>query len=320
MFWFTKAWMPAHMGAPKDVPPARRYPTSTLIAHPDNVEITKISGQQSFVRGKIFKQHLFNENFIAWDGEMAVHHKESGEQIAYRPDLLALFNYYEPGRWEKSRVAFGVMVNDPQRLDMVFGRSQLEGQAYLVKEPPSATKGLNFLLDKMDQEGAEIGVLCHQDMHFRSGWVERMLSQIKLLPEDWIIAGPIGKDMAGRVCGRFRDMRIPDMFDTSNIHNFPHPACCFDECVLIVNLKTGFRFNEEMDGFDLYGALAVLQSWEAGKKAWIIDAACEHYITRSFRWFPDKQFQKNYKWLYDKYHHLGRVDSTAIGTIKEDEE
>jgi hypothetical protein len=304
---------------PKGIVPERMYRTSTLIAHPDNVEITKISGQQASVKGKIFKEHTFNENFMAWDGEMAVHHKESGEQSAYRPDLFALFNYLEPGRWEKSKVAFGVMVNDPQRLDMVFSRSHLEGQAYLVKEPESATKGLNKLLDMMEADGAEVGVLCHQDMFFRSGWVDQLQNQIKLLPESWVVCGPIGKDMEGRVCGKFHDMRIPDVFNTSDIHTFPHPASCFDECCIIVNMKKKFRFDEEMKNFDLYGTLCVLQAWAQGGTAWIIDAFCEHFITRSFQWFPSEEFQKNYKWLYDKYHHLGRVDSTAIGTVKEDE-
>jgi hypothetical protein len=304
---------------PKGVETARRYHTSTLIAHPDNVKFACISGQQSFVKGKIFKQHTFDEDLFYWDCEIATHHKESGEQIAYRPDLFALFNYYEPGRWEKSKIAFGVMVNDPQRLDMVFGRSQLEGKAHLVKEPESATKGLNKLLDMMEADGAEIGVLCHQDMFFRNGWIDQLQSQIKLLPESWVVCGPIGKDMEGRVCGKFHDMRIPDVFNTSDLHTFPHPACCFDECVIIVNMKKKFRFNEEMKNFDLYGTLCVLQAWEAGGTAWVVDCFAEHYITRSFQWFPSPEFQKNYKWLYDKYHHLGRVDSTAIGTLKEDE-
>jgi len=304
---------------PKDVSPERRYQTNTLIAHPDNVEITKISGQQSFVKGKIFKQYLFSEEYQAWDGLMAIHHKESGEQIAYRPDLFVLFNYYEPGRWEKSKISFGVMVNDPVRLDMVFGRSQLEGQAHLIKEPDSATKGLNGLLDKMEAEGAEIAVLCHQDMYFRNGWADQLKSQINLLPESWIVAGPIGKDMQGRICGKFHDMRIPDHFDTSSLHTFPHEACCFDECCIIINMKKGFRFDESLEGFDLYGTLAVLQTWETGGTAWILDCFCEHFIIRPFTWFPPVEFQKRYKTLYDKYHHLGRVDTTVIGTIKEDE-
>jgi hypothetical protein len=303
---------------PKDAAIERRYQTNTLIAHPDNVKLGSISGQQSFVKGKIFKEHLFDEEYQAWDYLMATHHKATGEQIAYRPDLYALFNYYEPGRWEKSKVSFGVMVNDPVRLDMVFGQSQLEGNAHIVKEPDSATKGLNGLLDIMEKEGAEIGVLCHQDMYFRNGWVDQLKSQIKLLPEDWMVCGIIGKDMHGNVCGKFHDMRIPLQFNTSDIHTFPHPASCFDECVIIVNMKSGFRFDEDLDGFDLYGTQAVLKARSEGGSAWIIDCWAEHFILRPFTWEPPVDFQKRFKALYDKYHHLGRVDTTVIGFMKED--
>jgi hypothetical protein len=211
------------------------------------------------------------------------------------------------------------MVNDPVRLDMVFGQSQLEGQAHIVKSPDSATKGLNGLLDIMEAEGAEIGVLCHQDMYFRSGWVDRLLKQIKLLPDSWTVAGIIGKDMDGRICGKFHDMRMPLQFDTSNIHTFPHPACCFDECVIIVNMKKKFRFDESLPGFHLYGTQAVLKAIEEGGSAWIIDCWCEHFSLRNFQWFPEPEFQEQFKILYDKYHHLGRVDTTVIGFTKEDE-
>jgi len=85
---------------PADATQARQYPTDTLHAHPDNMWIGAISAQQLFVKGKIFRAHTFNEGSHDWDGEIAIHHKESGEQIAYRPGLFALFNYYEPGRWD----------------------------------------------------------------------------------------------------------------------------------------------------------------------------------------------------------------------------
>ncbi len=78
-----------------------KHGTNTLYADPSNVQINSISAQQSFVKGKIFKEHLFNEGFSGADGEMAIHYKESGEQIRYEPDLFVMFNYYEPGRWGK---------------------------------------------------------------------------------------------------------------------------------------------------------------------------------------------------------------------------
>jgi hypothetical protein len=302
---------------PREAVHPRRYPIDTLYASPDYVAIAGISGQQSFVKGKIFRKHLFNENSGTWDGEMAMHHKESGEQIVYRPDLFALFNYYEKGRWEKGlQVSFGVMVNDPLRLDMVLKQSQIPRSAYtnfhFIQNPESATKGLNYLLDKIDAEGSDVAILVHQDMYFRNGWIEKVKIKLAELPDSWVVAGIIGKDMDGLICGQFHDMRIPMDFDTSHVHTFPQAACCFDECVIMVNMASKYRFDEKFTGFDLYGTLCVLQAWEMGGTAWVIDAFAEHYCMRKFSWSPDDLFVENYKRLYDKYKGI-RVDSTALG-------
>jgi hypothetical protein len=253
---------------------------------------------------------------------MAVHHKESGEQIVYRPDLFALFNFYEPGRWidmkpgeaREIKISFGVMVNDLLRLDMVLQKSQFPKgtKCHTITNPESATKGLNLLLQKIEADGADVGILVHQDIYFRSGWLPQVKEQIAMLPDSWVVAGIIGKDMNGIICGQFHDMRIPQDFNTKHIHDFPQPAICFDECCILVNLKKGFRFDEALDGFDLYGTLCVLQAWEMGGSAFVIDAYAEHYCMRPFTWYPEDSFVKNYKWLYDKFTGI-RVDSTALG-------
>ena len=299
---------------PKEALPPRNYPTDTLFAFPENIVLGEISAQQSFVKGKIFKQHLHNEEFHCWDGELAVHHKEDGEQIAYRSDLFALFNYYEPNRWDKgAKVVFGCMINDPLRFDQVLRQSQIQSPLMFIQNPESATKGLNILLDKANFESADICCLVHQDMYFRHGWIDQVRSQLKMLPESWVVAGVIGKDASGLVCGKFHDMRIPDHFNTSDIHSFPHMACCFDEAVIIVNMKKGFRFDESLTGFDLYGTLCVLQAWESGQTAWVIDAFCEHYCMRPFTWVPCETFVQNYKMLHDRFSNKWKLDSTALG-------
>ena len=84
---------------PPGLPIQRQHKTWTLVAKPENVKLEHISAQQSFVKGWLFKEHPFMEDVFAWDGHMAIHHYESGESTTYRPDLFALFNYYEPGRW-----------------------------------------------------------------------------------------------------------------------------------------------------------------------------------------------------------------------------
>ena len=214
-------------------------------------------------------------------------------------------------------MAFGVLVNDIQRLDMCFRQSEIEGKAHMIKNPVSATSGLNTLLGRMEAEGAEIGVLAHQDMHFRQGWVAQAREQIAKLPDSWIVVGIIGKDLEGNICGKLHDMRIVPHFNTTEMHTFPHPSACFDECVIIVNLKKRFRFDEALDGFDLYGTMAVMQAWEMGGTAWIIDAFAEHYCMRPFTWFPDKDFQARFKWLHERFPNALKIDSTVLGVPKE---
>jgi len=219
---------------------------------------------------------------------------------------------------DKVKVSFGVLINDFQRYDMVLKQSELDPSihCHYIKEPETACKGLNKLLDIMEGEGADIAVLTHQDMFYRNGWVELMQDRISKLPESWVVAGAVGKDMEGNICGKFHDMRIPLHFNTD--HQFPVPASCFDEAVIIVNLKKGFRFDERLEGFDLYGTMCVLQAWERGETAWIIDAFCEHYCTRPFSWFPDDVFAKRYKWLYDIYKDAPKIDSTVFGVPKDE--
>ena len=211
------------------------------------------------------------------------------------------------------KVAFGCLVNDPYRFNTVLRKSDLPGKLHYIPNPESATKGLNQLLGIIEAEGADIAILTHQDMHYRNGWLGKVKAQIASLPESWVVAGIVGKDMEGRICGRVHDMRTVDHINTADIHDFPHPACCFDECCIIVNLKKGFRFDEALDGFDLYGTLCVLQTWEAGGTAWVIDAWCEHFCHRPFSWFPGEDFKARYKWLYDRYQEkFQNIDSTVF--------
>jgi hypothetical protein len=215
---------------------------------------------------------------------------------------------------QKLKISFGVMVNDPLRLDMCLKQSELPKsiKCHTLHNPDSATKGLNKLLGLIEAECADVAVLTHQDMFFLSGWLPQVKEQIAKLPDSWVVAGIIGKDTQGRIAGQFRDMRIPAKFNTKHIHEFPQPACCMDECCIIVNLKKGFRFDETMEGFDLYGTLCVLQTWEMGGTAWILDAYAEHYCMRKFDWYPSDLFVKNFKRLYDRFTGI-RVDSTALG-------
>lgn len=209
-----------------------------------------------------------------------------------------------------NKVAFGCMVNDRKRLDLILRNSSLgSSPCFTIMEPETASKGLNTMLDAIEKSGAEIGVLTHQDMFYPGHWLPAMEKQIEKLPEDWVIAGIVGKDEEGNLCGRFHDMSSP-LWIVSD-HDLPVKCACLDECTIIVNMKSGFRFDEEMLGFDLYGTYACLRGQELGS-VWIIDAWAEHYCTRfHMEWEPDEVFMKMWKWLYDRFPGQN-LDSTVL--------
>jgi hypothetical protein len=302
---------------PAGLPIDKRYPPTTLFASSENVKIGCIGGEQIFVKGSVLKTVRFDEEYPEVADGMVAQNIKATSLIRYEPKLFCLFNFYEPERWKMmdGGLSFGVLVNDLMRLDMVLKQSQIDPAipCHTVLNPESATKGLNKLLDIIESTGADVAILVHQDMYLRNGWTDQVKSQLKLLPSNWVCAGVIGKDASGLICGKFHDMRIPDYFDTSDIHKFPQKVCCFDEAVIIINLKSGFRFDESLDGFDLYGTEVVLQTWEMGSEAYVIDAFCEHYCTRSFQWSPDDKFKSNYKMLHDRFSAKWKIDSTALG-------
>lgn len=198
------------------------------------------------------------------------------------------------------KFVFGCMVNRFYILSAILKKSEIgEVPCYTIADPESAAKGLNKLLDIFDSKGAEIGILTHQDMYYRSHWLPKVEEQIAKLPDNWVIAGIVGKDSEGVLCGRFHDMSTP-LWIASD-HEFPVECSCVDECTIIVNMKSGFRFDEGMKGFDLYGTYAALRAKEMGS-AWILDAWAEHYCGRFHRgWEPDEVFTTNWKWIYDRF-------------------
>lgn len=210
------------------------------------------------------------------------------------------------------KISMGVMVNDIGRLNMVLRQSVIDPsiKCHTIKTPETAIFGLNKLLDLIAADGSDIAILTHQDMYYRHGWIEQVEAQLLALPDSWVVAGVVGKDMRGAIQGNFRDMRVPLNFERDQL---PCPASCLDECCLIINMKTGFRFDAGLKGWDLYGTMAVCQAWEMGGTAWIIDAYAEHYCLRPFTWVPGKEFEDAFRWLHGRFPNAPRIDTTVLG-------
>lgn len=85
---------------PTDPSIINRHPTNTLIAHPDNVFLCGIGYEQMIIKGYIFKRLQYDSYSPNADGKMAMYLKEY-YPIRYAPEFGVMFNYYEPGRWDK---------------------------------------------------------------------------------------------------------------------------------------------------------------------------------------------------------------------------
>lgn len=84
---------------PIDAIPVRQHPTWTLYAQPNNMKVGHVGLEQFFVKGKILKNHKIPLTPCG-DGEF-INNLTNIYGGLYLPNNFVLFNYFEPGRWNK---------------------------------------------------------------------------------------------------------------------------------------------------------------------------------------------------------------------------
>jgi hypothetical protein len=84
---------------PTGVVPVRRHPNTTLLAHPNHMKVGYVGVEQFFIKGKLLKKHSLPISATG-DGEL-IQTLVGLYGASYIPDLYVLFNYFEPGRWNK---------------------------------------------------------------------------------------------------------------------------------------------------------------------------------------------------------------------------
>lgn len=76
------------------------HPTDTLIASPENMNVGRVGCEQMIVSGQLFKTITFADHLCA-DG-MAIVELSKRHPPVFVPEANVLFNYLEPGRWDKN--------------------------------------------------------------------------------------------------------------------------------------------------------------------------------------------------------------------------
>jgi|WetSurMetagenome_2_1015567.scaffolds.fasta_scaffold91031_2 hypothetical protein len=208
------------------------------------------------------------------------------------------------------KAAIGVLVNNEEMFAANF-KGIADYDVFFADHPPNATMGLNTLLDNIGNDGNDVAIILHQDVALPIHWFSLVDAAIHRLPENWLVAGAWGmevKDYRTRPYGSINDVRLhviaPDGKKVPIMQRgdpLPHEVDTLDEVCLIINLKHGFRFADEMMGFDLYGTYICQWAKAKALTAWAIDAPIKHLCTRDFTFEPDQTFMNNWNWLHQRF-------------------
>jgi len=77
----------------------RSHPTWSLFAHPQNMQPGHVGLEQILLSGEVLKKHRLSLDHDG-DGQFIVQATQNNF-VTYAPHIFALFNYFEPGRWNK---------------------------------------------------------------------------------------------------------------------------------------------------------------------------------------------------------------------------
>ncbi len=196
-------------------------------------------------------------------------------------------------------------VNDRKCLEENLSASPMfeEGDIPLIvqEDYESAAIAYNEGLDKAD---TNIVIFAHQDVYFPRGWHEKLLVTIELLESAgrrWGFLGVIGADKDGKTVGGAwstgLSWKIESEFES------PAQVRSFDEIVLVLNKKSGLRFDENLPGFHLYGTDVAMSAVAAGLGAYVFDAPVIHnslWIKKLGRSYTEAWHYLRRKW----WNHL----------------
>ena len=215
----------------------KQYPVWSLFADPHWVKIGMISAQQSFVMGRIFRQHLHNEKSHNWDGELIVRHKEAEEQIGYRIDLFALFNYFEPGRWikqknEGKKVSIIIPIIRPEKakrcIKMIYDNAGIDRKYYeIITGEDKKRIGAPLMFKKLVKK-AQYKLICFlgDDALPQPDFLKNAIKTMNELPNKWGLVG--FNDNTGRTLPThwIADKRLLPYLDGEFFHTgYKHCFC-----------------------------------------------------------------------------------------------
>jgi len=179
----------------------------------------------------------------------------------------------------------------------------------------SASNALNIGLDVAR---SDVLVLAHQDVRLLYRWFDKLLDVTREIPDDWGVLGSAGiaLDYARKDIGRWGGALNTDTVavgsvwdDDSKLGEPPYwdgtkdltKVHCADECLLVLNRKTGLRFDSLFTGFHFYGVDLCLQARAAGYGVYCTHLPIIHYGQYSASFTGDYKYWVYLRLLYNKW-------------------
>ena len=148
------------------------------------------------------------------------------------------------------------------------------GRLIVLRDQPSASIAYNTGLETT---AARICVFAHQDVYLPFGWeklLAKRVAELDSLDPNWALAGLAGIDLNGNFAGRCWSTGLGREFGVQ--FDDPVPVQSLDELLIVLNRKSGIRFDPGLPSFHLYATDIVQTALSSGKGAYVIDAPVVH--------------------------------------------
>lgn len=182
-----------------------------------------------------------------------------------------------------SRQSFSIdvaaAVNDEKVLSLCLARSPdiATGDLRLRTYSGFERAGLAYNL-ALSESDADYLVLAHQDVYLPAGFADALrdqLAQLNSIDPEWAVAGSIGLDTSGALCGKVWSSGLGRIIGTNPEH--PTQTICLDELLIVVRKGSEIQFDAQLPGFHMYGLDVVHQGHRLQKSSYILDLPVIHH-------------------------------------------
>lgn len=154
--------------------------------------------------------------------------------------------------------------------DIASGRLPLNIQSDAVSSAQAYNRGL-------EQTRGEFCIFVHQDVYLPAGWLDRAIATLEPLTRehpDWVVAGPYGVRPDGQHVGRVWDVNLGCELGDPGFP--PTPVGSLDELLLICRRESGYKFDENLRHFHMYGSDVVQSALATKGTAWAVELPVVH--------------------------------------------